>query len=173
MPTPWMAVTSICRITSAEYRPSSRDASIGVLLEGGGHGVGHAAGMAQRDLDARDPQMGGDAGDVSVQRDQRLASGEYLDVAPHEPDDTDSKRLAHSLLGGETRRVARKGVGEVVAVGALLRAEEPFVSARQTLQQAPDASRLDDVDAEAEEQAAGRDGGEPARHPARRPALRP
>src|SRR5665647_3101628 len=124
MPTPSMAVTSICRITSAVYRPSSRDSSIGVLLQGGGHGVGHAAGMAQRDLDARDPQMGGDASDVSVQRDQRLASGEYLDVAPHEPDDTDSARLAHSLLGGEARLLRRLRRPLSALRGALLLAEE-------------------------------------------------
>ena len=82
------------------------------------------------------PRSPGDPRDVSVQRDQRLASGEYLDVAPHEPDDTDSQRLAHRLLGGEARRVVRQGVGEVVAVGALLRAEQTLVGARQTLQQA-------------------------------------
>ena len=82
----------------------------------------------------------------------------------HEPDDTDSERLADRLLGGEARRVARPGVGEAVAVGALLLAEQPLVGARQPLEQPADARRLDDVDAEAEEQAAGRDGGNRTRH---------
>ena len=118
-------------------------------------------------------RMGGDAGDVPVQRDQRFASGEYLDVAPHEPDDTDSERLAHSLLGGETRRVAWEGVGEVVTIGALLLAEQARIGLRQALQQTPHAGRLDGVDAEAEEQAAGRDGGEPARHVSRPPHVTP
>src|SRR5665647_2888317 len=157
MPTPWMAVTSICRITSAVYRPISRDSYIGVLLQRGGHGVGHAAGMAQRDFDARHAQATGDACHVSVQRYQWLPPRQYLDVAPHEPDDTDSQRLAHRLLGGEARGVVGEAVGEAVAVGALLGAEQARVGPGQTLQQALDARRFGDVDAEAEEQAAGRD----------------
>src|SRR5665647_1505876 len=82
---------------------------------------------------------------------------QYLDVAPHEPDDTDSQRLAHRLLGGEARGVVGEAVGEAVAVGALLGAEQARVGPGQTLQQALDARRFGDVDAEAEEQAAGRD----------------
>ena len=78
-----------------------------VLLECGGHGVGHAAGVAQRHFDARHAEAPRDVGDAAVQRDQRLSPRQYLDVAPDEPDDTDSERLADRLLGGEAGGVAR------------------------------------------------------------------
>ena len=44
---------------------------------------GHAAGVAQRDLDARHAQMRrAMSRDAAVQRDERLATRQYLDVAP-------------------------------------------------------------------------------------------
>ena len=131
------------------------------LLEGGGHRIGHAASVAQRHLDPRHPEVPGDLRDVTVQRDERFPSREYLDVAPDEPDDTDSERLAHRLFGGEARRVVGPRVREAVAVGALLRAEQALVGARQVLEQPADAGGLGDVDAEAEERPPGGMAGNP------------
>jgi hypothetical protein len=133
-----------------------------VLLECGGDGVRHAAGVAERDLDPRHAQAPRDVGDAAVQRDERLPTGQYLDVAPDEPDDTDSERLADRLLGGEAGGVAQPRVGEAVTLRALLLAEEPLVGARQPLEQPAHARGLGHVDAEAVEQAAGRDRRKPS-----------
>ena len=111
------------------------------------------------------PSLPRDLRHPAVQGDQRLAARQDLDVPPDEPDDTDAQRLADSLLGGEARRVVRPRVGEAVAVGALLLAEEALVGARQALEQPPDARRLDHVDAEAEEEAGRRDRGKPSSRP--------
>ena len=106
-----------CLVIGALAEPPSRPSphrGPAASLDGDGHGVGHAAGVAQRQFYPRDAQSSSDLGDVAVQRDPRLAAREHLDLAPDEPDDADSQRLAHRLLGGEAGGVARARVGEAV-----------------------------------------------------------